>query len=244
LVRRKAVRILLDLLVRCFTACGPLVIGIDETLERRQGDKIAGYPLAGDGHLPRRRTLQSQRVRQEPWSALDQHDVLAPIPWAARVWALPFLSVLAPSERYDQQRGRRHKTLAQWAGQMITQVRRWLPERSVVLVADGGYSVLTLLDRCARLRGPVTMVTRLRLDAALYEPAPQRQPGQMGRPRKKGKRLATLQQVLQEQQTALDAGNGAALVQPARAAGRGGFSLLRLVPRRHAAGADPLCTDS
>jgi hypothetical protein len=70
--------------------------------------------------------------------------LLAPIPWAARVWALPFLSVLVPSERYDQERGRRHKTLSQWAGQMIVQVRRWLPERAMVLVADGGYSVLTL----------------------------------------------------------------------------------------------------
>ncbi len=128
--------------------------------------------------------------------------LLAPIPWAARVWALPFLSVLAPSEHYDQERGRRHKTLAQWAGQMIAQVRRWLPERPVVLVADGGYSVLTLLDRCARLRCPITMVTRLRLDAALYEPAPARHANQMGRPRKKGKRLPTLQQVLQEQKTA------------------------------------------
>ncbi len=92
--------------------------------------------------------------------------VLAPIPWAGRVWALPFLSVLAPSERYNQEHHRRHKTLARWAAQMIVQVRRWLPERSVVLVADGAYSVLTLLDRCARLRGPVTMGTRLRLAAA------------------------------------------------------------------------------
>lgn len=128
--------------------------------------------------------------------------LLAPVPWAGRVWALPFLSVLAPSERYDQERGRRHKTLAQWAGQMIAQVRRWLPERPLVIVADSGYAVLTLLSGCARHVNPVTMITRLRLDAALYEPAPQRKPQQMGRPRKKGKRLSTLQHMLQEPKTA------------------------------------------
>ncbi len=127
--------------------------------------------------------------------------LLAPIPWAGRVWALPFLSVLAPSERYQKGQGRRHKTLARWAGQRIAQLRRWLPERALVIVADSGYAVLTLLSHCAGLKSPVTMVTRLRLDAALYEPAPQHEPGQIGRPRKKGKRLPTLQQVLDDKET-------------------------------------------
>jgi hypothetical protein len=127
--------------------------------------------------------------------------LLAPIPWAGRVWALPFLSVLAPSERFDRERGKRHKTLSAWAGQMIAQVRRWLPERVLVVVADSGYAVLTLLDRCLRLRSAVTIVTRLRLDAALYESAPEREPHQMGRPRKKGKRLPTLQMALEDKET-------------------------------------------
>jgi hypothetical protein len=174
-----------------------VIIGIDETLERRHGNKIAAKGIYRDAARSSRSVfVKSQGLR---WISMM---LLAPIPWAARVWALPFLSVLAPSERYNQERRRRHKTLAKWAGQMMAQVRRWLPERSLVLVADSGYSVLTLLNCCAQLRRPVTMLTRLRLDAALYEPAPERQPGQMGRPRKKGKRLPTLQQVLQEQKTA------------------------------------------
>jgi len=127
--------------------------------------------------------------------------LLAPIPWAGRVWALPFLTVLAPSERYDQAHKRRHKTLARWAQQMVIQIRRWLPERALVLVADSGYSALTFLNRCASLPQSVTAVTRLRLDAALFEPAPERCAGQMGRPRKKGKRLPTLQQVLDDDKT-------------------------------------------
>jgi hypothetical protein len=108
------------------------------------------------------------------------------------VWALPFLSVLAPSERYHAERDERHKKLTDWARQMILQVRRWLPGRRLVVVADGGYAVLELLDACRRLTNPVIMITRLRLDAALYDPAPPRKPGAKGRPRLKGQRQPTL----------------------------------------------------
>ena len=118
--------------------------------------------------------------------------LLAPIPWASRVWALPFLSALAPSERYTAERGKRHKKLTEWAWQLLLVVRRWHPAREIVAVADGGYASLKLLDRCRRLSNPITFITRLRLDAALYEPAPSRRPGQIGRPRLKGERIANL----------------------------------------------------
>jgi hypothetical protein len=118
--------------------------------------------------------------------------LLAPIPWASRIWALPFLSALAPSERYTRERGKRHKKLTEWAWQLLLQVRRWHPQREIVAVADGGYASLKLLDRCRRLKKPITFITRLRLDAALYEPAPPRYPGRIGRPRLKGERLPNL----------------------------------------------------
>ena len=101
---------------------------------------------------------------------------LGHVPWAGRYWALPFLTVLAPSERYYRQRGRRHKKLTDWARQMILQLRRWLPHRPLVLVGDSSYAVLDLLHCCQSLAQPVTLIARLRLDAALYEPAPPRQP--------------------------------------------------------------------
>jgi len=193
---RKAAHLLLQVLVSAFAPDGVVVMGIDETLERRQGDKIAAKGIYRDAARSSRNFfVKASGLR---WITLM---VLAPIPWAGRVWALPFLTVLAPSERYAMERGTRHKKVTDWARQMVLQVRRWLPKRRIVLVADSSYAVLVLLDRCARLTNPVTVVTRLRLDAALYNPAPPRQPKQNGRPRVKGSRLPTLQQVLRDPAT-------------------------------------------
>ena len=111
----------------------------------------------------------------------------------ARLGVAPFLSILAPSERYTAQRGKQHKKITDWARQALLLVRRWWPQREIVAVADSSYASLRLLASCRRfLPKPVTFVTRLRLDAALYEPAPPRRTGQLGRPRLKGERLPNL----------------------------------------------------
>ena len=119
---RKAAQILLNLLVRSFAPRGPILVGIDETLERRQGEKIAAKGIYRDAARSSRSVfVKTHGLR---WICMM---LLAPIPWAGRVWALPFLTVLAPSEHYDQEHHRPHKTLAHWESQMIAQVRRWLP---------------------------------------------------------------------------------------------------------------------
>jgi hypothetical protein len=127
--------------------------------------------------------------------------LLVPVPFAQRVWALPFLTALAPSARYYQTSPRTHKKLTDWARQMLLQLRRWLPTRRIVVVADSGFAVISLLWRMTQLAQPVCMITRFRLDAALYEPAPPRPPKQKGAPRKKGQRLPTLTQVLADAKT-------------------------------------------
>jgi DDE superfamily endonuclease len=193
---REASLILLGLLVETFAPNGPLVLGVDETLERRRGKKIAAKGIYRDparsshGHFVKTSGLR--------WVCVM---LLTPIPWASRVWALPFLSALAPSERYAQERGERHKKITEWAWQLLLLVRRWYPEREIVAVADAGYASLKLLDRCRRLSNPITFITRLRLDAALYEPAPPREPGQKGRPRLKGERLPNLSAVAEGSDT-------------------------------------------
>ena len=75
------------------------------------------------------------------------------------------------------------------------------PQREIVAVADRAYASLKLLSRCRSLSRPVTFVTRLRLDAALYEAAPPRRPGQLGRPRIKGERLPNLSAVVEDPRT-------------------------------------------
>jgi DDE superfamily endonuclease len=190
-------RILLGLLVEAFVPEGdPLVVGIDETLERRYGKKISARGVYRD---PVRSThenfVKSSGLR---WVCVM---LLVEVPWASRVWALPFLSALAPSERYAAKRGRRHKKITEWAWQLLLVVRRWYPQREIVAIADGAYASLKLLDRCRSLRNPITFISRLRLDAALYEPAPPRRPHQIGRPRIKGERLPNLSEVAQDPNT-------------------------------------------
>ena len=182
---RAAAEVLLGLLVAAFAPDGPVVIGVDDTLERRWGKRISARGIYRDavrsshGHFVKASGLR--------WVSLS---LLAPVPWAAgRVWALPFLTVLAPSERYAQERGRVHKKLTDWARQALLQTARWLPGRRVVAVTDSGYAALDLL---AAVRRRVCVVSRLRLDARLFDPVPPRRPGTIGRPRVVGRRQPTL----------------------------------------------------
>src|SRR5215211_832871 len=140
----EASRILLDSLVEAFVPEGPLVVGVDETLERRQGKKIAAKGIYRD-------PVRSSHTHLVKTSALRWICVvlLAEVPWASRVWALPFLSALAYSERYATERGKRHKSLTEWAWQMLSLLRRWYPQRQIVAVADGAYASLKLLERSA-----------------------------------------------------------------------------------------------
>ena len=190
-----ASRILLVLLVGTFAWFGPIVFGLDDTIERRRGEQIKAKGIYRDPV----RSSHSHLVKASGlrWLSLM---LLAPIPWAGRVWALPFLTVLAPSERYYEKKVCKHKKLTDWARQMLFQLRKWLPERTLVVVADSSFAVIELLSRMTELKNPICMIARFRLDAALYEPVVLT-PGKMGRPRKKGKRLPTLETVLDAEQT-------------------------------------------
>ena len=191
---RAASCLLLRLLIGAFAPHGPVVLGIDDTIERRRGRRIAAKGIYRDpvrsshGHFVKASGLR--------WLSLM---LLVPIPWAERTWALPFLTALAPSERYSREHGQPHKKLTDWGRQLVLQARRWLPGRSLVLVADSSFAALEFL--AVLCRHGVTCVTRLRLDAALYAPAPPRRPGTNGRPRKAGARLANLSEVLTDAAT-------------------------------------------
>jgi hypothetical protein len=198
----KVSRVLLGLLVEAFVPQGsPLVVGIEETLERRYGKRIAARGVYRDPVRSTHETfVKSSGLR---WVCAM---LLVEVPWASRVWALPFLSALAPSERYAAKRGKRHKKITEWALQMLLVLRRWYPEREIVAVADGAYyASLKLLDRCRKLSTkPITFVTRLRG----WTPPRSTNPllrlvrhGQIGRPRLKGERLPSLSVMAEDPNT-------------------------------------------
>jgi hypothetical protein len=189
-------RTLLKLLVQTFVPKGPIICALDPTVERRRGAKIKAKGIYRDpvrsshGHFVKASGLR--------WLSLM---LLAPIPWAKRTWALPFLTCLAPSERFYQERARAHKKLTDGGRQMILQLRRWLPGRALVIVADSSFAAIAWLFQLSPLPGQVCLIVRFRLDAGLYEPAAPRRAGQPGRPRKKGQRLPTWAQIAQNAKT-------------------------------------------
>jgi hypothetical protein len=188
--------VLLHLLLKMFLPVGPVVIGIDETIERRRGKKIKAKGIYRDPV----RSSKSHFVKTSGLRWISMM-LLVKIPWAKRVWGLPFLTALAPSERYYDSKPCGHKKLTDWARQMGMQVRKWHPKRKIILVADSSYAALELLDSLLTLPNPVYMVTQLRLDAALYKPAPEQKRRSVGRPRKKGARLPKLNDVLANDKT-------------------------------------------
>ena len=99
---------------------GPLVFGIDETVERRGGPKIKARGIYRDAVRSSRSYLV--KVSGLRWVCLMW---LGHVPWAGRYWALPVLTVLAPSAGYYRQRGRSHQKLTDRAQQMIRQRHSW-----------------------------------------------------------------------------------------------------------------------
>ena len=127
-------RILLGLLVeRLVGADEPLVLTVDETLERRRGAKIADKGVFRDAvRSSAKYTVHSYGLR---WLSMM---LLVKLPWSPQPWALPFLTLLAPSAATDEAAGRRHKSSIEWIMQLVSLLRRWLPTRRLILVTDGG----------------------------------------------------------------------------------------------------------
>ncbi len=177
-------QILLGLLVQVVVPPGAtLVFGADDTVERRSGRQLKAkgcYRAAV--RSSRKHVVKCFGLK---WVAMM---VLVPVPWAQRVWALPFLTGLCwpPKSRHK----RRHKTSVDWVRQRMKQTRRWLPGRLLVFVVDGGFAAVARAR--AWVASQVTRVSRLRLEAALYHPPTPPPPGQRGRKPTKGARQRRL----------------------------------------------------
>ena len=186
---RLAGRVLLGLILVVLPADVPLVLAADDTLERRNGRKIRAKGCYRDAV----RSSQKHLVKcfGLKWVTLS---VLVPMPWGGRVWALPVLRALCPPARKGPRpKGERaHKSTIDWARQLTMQIRRWAPDRRIILVVDGGFASVALA--AASRRHDITLVGRLKINAALYDMPIEPPPGRRGRKPKKGLRQLSPQQ--------------------------------------------------
>jgi len=181
-------KILLGLIVQVFLAPGlPLAVLIDDTLERREGKKIRYKSRFHDAVLSTAaKVVTSMGLR---WICMA---ILVPVPWSERAWALPFMVILTLAPRTSEKMHKPHRTLVDWAMFMIERVRRWQPENEIILVGDGGYAAIVLIQHCQRLKKPVCFISRLRLDAVLHDFPSQKPKGKRGPQPKKGERQTSL----------------------------------------------------
>src|SRR5512135_379130 len=176
-------QVLLALIVAVIPRDWPIVLAADDTIERRSGRRIKAKGCYRDPVRSSRKHVVTCFGLK--WVALM---ILVPVPGSQRVWALPLLSCLS----WPEGSGRRatHKTSVDWARQLVVQVRRWHPERELILVTDGGFAAVEVARDCRQHQ--VTMICRLRLDAALYHPPGPQPPNKRGPKPKKGRRQRRL----------------------------------------------------
>jgi hypothetical protein len=181
-------KILLDLIISIFLPAGaPLILAIDETLERRRGSKIKYKGWFRDAiRSTANHVSKSLGIR---WICLA---VLVSVPWSQRLWALPFMVVPALGPKTSAKLEKRHRTIVDWAIIMVRKVRHWQPDREIVLVGDGSYAAVTLVQYCQRRKQPVKLVSRLRLDARLFDFSGPQPKGKRGPKPKKGARQPKL----------------------------------------------------
>jgi hypothetical protein len=182
---RQGSRILLEWLMALLVPAGAtIVLGADDTVERRSGRKTTAKGCYREAiRSTKKQVIHCFGLTWVPMM------LLVPGPWARRVWAMPFLTALCrPAKQKDQSR---HNTGVDGVRHMLKQVRRWLPGRRVVLVVDGGFAAVSLA--LAWVKHHVVMVSRVRWEAALdHRPGPQL-PGKRGPKPLKGKRQRGLQ---------------------------------------------------
>lgn len=189
-------KVLLGRMVALLPPGVPLQILVDETMERRKGAKIKTKGVFRDAvRSSRKKVVHCYGLR---WVAMM---LLVPVPWSRRPWALPFFTVQAPSEKTCRKLGKPHKSVIDRVCLGLRLVQRWIPQRALILVGDGAYAALELIQFCCSRPNPVTLVARFRWNAALYDAPPTPIPGKRGRKPTKGKRQLSLKQRLADPST-------------------------------------------
>jgi hypothetical protein len=170
---------------------GPVLLAGDDTVTERPGPKVFGKGRHRDGV----RSTHSYTAYRwgHKWVVVS---VLVKLPFATRPWALPVLAALYRPPEWDRVHKTRHKTPAHIVRLLLARLMRWFPERHFIFVGDSGYGTSETARFCQQHRRQLTVVSKFYGDAALYEPPPPRPRGTIGRPRVKGRKLASPQEVV------------------------------------------------
>jgi len=186
-------RILLQLVLPFTDGKAFLVIAVDDTLCRKTGKGI----WAAGMHRDALRSTARQAVFSfgHNWVVLS---IQISFPFApGKTWSLPILMRLyrkkskrgrprGERKAIGQARSAEHRTQPELAREMIALLASWVPQRMIHVVGDSEYAGKSI---SRHLPGNGHLTSRMVMDAALYDPPPKRRKGQMGPPRKKGKRL-------------------------------------------------------
>jgi hypothetical protein len=163
-------RIAAVLLLASFCRKEPVPLLLDDTLFKKSGRRIRGASWWRDAVAS---------TGQKEVSAFGLNLVVLCLrvnpPWGSEPLSLPV------SARLHRKGG---KTPVELAREMAEEMDSWFPDREFDLTGDGAYASLA-----GSLPAGWSFASRMRRDAALYEPAPERKPGTRGRPRKRGERL-------------------------------------------------------
>ncbi len=184
-----ASKILLYLILSMERGEDPLVFFVDETLERRKGPKIKAKGYYRDAvRSSRQNVVKTSGLK---WLSLA---VSWRFPFSKRHFALPFMTVLEPSAKSDKIAKKRHKTTLQWTIQMLIQVVRWLKNAPIILVGDGGFACGALAWWCLKLN--IALISRLKMNACLYDFPTVALPSKRGRKKTKGERLYSFKEMV------------------------------------------------
>jgi len=167
-------KILFLQLIKWISLDDEIVINIDSTLERRKGPKIQGLGR----HRDAARSTRNNKVLSIGLNWLVS-ALSIQLPFTNMKWSLPFLSILMPPKKplnssknkKDLNRKSRHKKMTDWACQVAYVVRRWAGKsKKITIVADSAFACFKLAYAC--IRNNIGLISRLRLDARLYDFVP------------------------------------------------------------------------
>jgi len=179
-------RALLTFLLDHVVPPGSVLLAGDDTVTEHPGPHVFGKGRHRDG------VRSSHNYTAYRWGhKWVVVSVLVKLPFATRPWALPVLVALYRPPEWNRVHGMRHKTPAHLARLLLARLMRWFPHRHFIFVGDSCYGTSETARFCQQHHQHLTLVSKFYGDAALYEPPPPRTPHMMGRPRIKGRKLAS-----------------------------------------------------